>query len=208
MTSIRVDARPGECLRAQEQLPLSVYIAALGLQLSGTTVQLRGGEVALNVEPAKPRPGRGPKALGHYEHFNARYDELVRDGVKAPIRVIAEEYGVQEGTVKVWRWRARKYLREETSRQRLSHASGRPGARRSRSRAGSTRSPGVGFGRRARYGGAARCRARTDAALAGRRSGTRRPNPDGRRSRATSRSDGCPTRRHACGHRPTSAIAR
>jgi hypothetical protein len=33
------------------------------------------------------------------------------DGVKAPIRVIAEEYGVQEGTVKVWRWRARKYLR-------------------------------------------------------------------------------------------------
>jgi hypothetical protein len=111
VTSIRVDARRGEHLPVKEQLPLSVFVAALALELTGKTVELRGGEVALNVEPTRPRPGRGPKASGHYERVNERYDELVREGVKAPIRVIAAEYGVQEGTVKVWRWRARKYLR-------------------------------------------------------------------------------------------------
>lgn len=113
VATIRIDAGSGKQLEPQEQLPLSVYIAALGLQLGSKTVHLRGSRVELSVEPAEPRPGRGPKALRHYEKVNARYDELVGQKVKAPIRVIAQEYGVKEGTVKVWRWRARKYLKGE-----------------------------------------------------------------------------------------------
>ena len=56
-----IDAGSGKQLEPQEQLPLSVYIAALGLQLGSKTVHLRGSRVELSVEPAEPRPGSRPQ---------------------------------------------------------------------------------------------------------------------------------------------------
>src|SRR5262249_39496517 len=85
------------------QVPVVNYYAAWQLAL-----HVQPETAWQDPDPPKPAAGR-PLSVGFYQQLNAQYDALVRDGVRAPIRVLAQKYGARESTVRSWRHRAKQF---------------------------------------------------------------------------------------------------
>jgi hypothetical protein len=89
------------------EISLSAFVAALRMRLESPTLSPTGGR-------RRPHPGK-PAPRDFYKRLDALYEQLVRDGHPSPIKEIARRYRVPEGTVKSWRFRGRRYLKEENS---------------------------------------------------------------------------------------------
>jgi hypothetical protein len=104
-TSFRVSAKPGYSLPWAEH-QFSHYFAALGLALMAANVKRTP---AATVE--RPAAGR-PPSMGHYRAVVDEYNRLINEGHPSPVNEIARRYGVKPGTVKSWRSRGQRYMRE------------------------------------------------------------------------------------------------
>lgn len=104
-TSYQVSAKPGESLPWMD-FQYSHHFAALGLALMAVETALAP---AANVE--RPAAGK-PPSMNHYRAVIREYDQLLREGHPSPVNEIARHYGVKPGTVKSWRSRGQRYVKE------------------------------------------------------------------------------------------------
>ena len=87
-------------------LEMAAYDCALTLYLR--RIPSQRDELMATALMNLPQPGRPPNT-DFYKTLRETYDALVLDGVRAPVREIAQMYGVPEDTVKSWRRRGRIY---------------------------------------------------------------------------------------------------